>query len=205
MCLASPDEKGKLAEKMCIEAFTSDFADRDMRYDVLSKNPKKLEDALFADVRYEALHEGVTTPQPQVVFDPASYVYDDKGMKKKNVRAVEIHQDKQRELEKSLEAQKSLNDENQRKILDQQQQLDSWRTWNDKQTRLQASWCAQYSQPQTVQQDWRQISQASGGVPQGDTEQYTSTYKGHSGRGRAAHNTGNMQGDTQSPIVFYML
>jgi len=37
MCLASPDEKGKLAEKMCIEAFTSAFDERAMRYDVLSK------------------------------------------------------------------------------------------------------------------------------------------------------------------------
>jgi len=36
MCLASPDEKGNIAEKMCIEAFTSAFADRAMRYDVLS-------------------------------------------------------------------------------------------------------------------------------------------------------------------------
>jgi len=34
MCLASPDEKGKLAKKVCIEAFTSAFADRAMRYNV---------------------------------------------------------------------------------------------------------------------------------------------------------------------------
>jgi len=98
------------------------------------------------------------------VLDPASYVYDDKGKKKEHVRAVEIHQNKQRELEKNLEAQKSLNDENQRKILDLRQQLDSWR--------------AQYSQPLTNQQDWRQTTQASGSVPQGDTLQYTSTYRG---------------------------
>jgi len=112
ICLASLDEKGKLAEKMCIEAFTSAFADRPKRYDVLSKNPTKLEDALFGAVRYKALREGVTTPQPQLVLDPASYVYDDKGKKKESVRVVEIHQDKQRELEKSFEEQKSLNDEN---------------------------------------------------------------------------------------------
>jgi len=52
------------------------------------------------------------------VLDPASYVNDDKGKKRESVRAVEIHQAKQRELEKSLEEQKSLNDENQRNILD---------------------------------------------------------------------------------------
>jgi len=101
MCLASPDEKRKLAEKMCIEAFTSAFDDRVMTYDVLSKNLTKLEDALFAAVCYEALQEGVTTPKPQLVLDPASYVYDDKGKKRESVRAVEIHQDKQRELKKS--------------------------------------------------------------------------------------------------------
>jgi len=82
MCLASPDEKGKLAEKMSIEAFTAAFDDRAMRYDVLSKNPKKLKDVLYAAVRYEALQEGVTIPQPQLMLDPASYVYDDKGKKK---------------------------------------------------------------------------------------------------------------------------
>jgi len=153
MCLASPDENGKLAEKMCIKAFTSAFDNRAVRYDVLSKNPTKLEDALFAAVRYEALQEGVTTPQPQLVLDPASYVYDDKGKKRESVRAVEIHQDKQRELKKSLEVQKSLNDDNQWKILDQQRQLHSWRAWNDEQTRVQPSWGAQYNQPQNVQQD----------------------------------------------------
>jgi len=84
MCLASPDEKGKLADKMCIEVFTSVFADRAMRYDVLSNNSTKLEDALFAAVCYEALQEGVTTPQPQLVLDPASYVYDDKGKNKES-------------------------------------------------------------------------------------------------------------------------
>jgi len=125
MCLASPDEKGKLAEKKCIEAFMSAFADRAMRYDVFSKNPTKLEDALFAAVRYEALQKGVTTPQPQRVLNPASYVYDDKSKKKKSVKAVEIHQYKHRKLEKSLEEQKLLNDENHQKILDQQRQLDS--------------------------------------------------------------------------------
>jgi len=145
MCLATPDEKGKVAEKMCIEAITSAFDDRAMRYDVLSKYPTKLEIALFAAVRYEALQKGVTTPQPQLVLDPASYVYDDKGKKRESVRSVEVHQDKQRELVKSLEVQKSLNDENQRKILDQQWQLDSWKTWNDQQTRVQASWGAQYN------------------------------------------------------------
>jgi len=84
MCSASPDKKGKLAEKMCIEAFTSAFADRAMRYDLLSKNPTKLEDALFAAIRYEALQEGVTSPQLQLVSDPASYLYDDKGKKRKS-------------------------------------------------------------------------------------------------------------------------
>jgi len=53
-------------------------------------------------------------------------VYDDKDKKKESIRAVEIHQDtKQRELEKSLEVQKSLNDENQRKLAEQQRQLDT--------------------------------------------------------------------------------
>jgi len=108
---------------------------------------------------------------------------------------VEIHQDKQRELERSLEAQKSLNEENQRRLLDQQRQLDSWRAWNDEQTRLQAYNSAQYSQPQSLQYDRPQSGQASGGVPQGETRQCTSTYRGKPGRGRGAHNPGNTQGE----------
>jgi len=43
------------------------------------KESTKLENALFAAVRYEALQEGVTKPQLQLVLDPASYIYDDMG------------------------------------------------------------------------------------------------------------------------------
>jgi len=67
------------------------------------------------------------TEQTQpAVLDPASYVYDDKAKKKESVRAVKIHQDTaQRDLEKSLETQKMVNADNQRKLADQKQQLNA--------------------------------------------------------------------------------
>jgi len=76
---------------------------------------------------------GATEQTQPAVLDPASYVYDDKGRKKENtVRALEIHQNtKQRDLEKGLEAQKALNDKKQRKLAEQQRQLDQWRAWNE--------------------------------------------------------------------------
>jgi len=99
---------------------------------VMSRDPVMLEDALNYSIRYEALLLGSTEQTQSAVLDPASYVYDDKGRKKESsVQAVEIHQDtKQRDLERSLEAQKALNDESQRKLAEQQRQLDQWRTWN---------------------------------------------------------------------------
>jgi len=104
----------------------------------VSRDPVLLEDALNYSIQYKALLLGATEQTQPAVLDPASYIYDDKGRKKEtSVRAVEIHQDtKQRDLEKSLEAQKALNDESQRKLAEQQRQLDQWRTWNDEQTRL---------------------------------------------------------------------
>jgi len=140
MYLASPHETGPLAERISIDHYVAAFSNPNMRMHVMSRDPVMLEDALNYSIRYEALMLGSTEQAPHtvqpVVLDPASYGYDDKGRKKKSIRAAEIHQDKQREFEKSLEAQKALNDVNQRRILNQQRQLDSWRVWNDEQILL---------------------------------------------------------------------
>jgi len=162
MYLASPHETGPLAEHISIDHYLSALGDPNMRMFVMPRDPVMLEDTLNFSIRYEALLLGATEQTQPAVLDPASYVYDEKGRKKKSIRAVEIHQDsKKRELERSLEAQKALNDENQRKLAEQQRQLDMWRTWKDEQTRLQNS------EPQSAQYDWRQSNQASGGGQKG--------------------------------------
>jgi len=93
----------------------------------------EVEDALKYSIRYEMLLLGVTEQTQAAVLDPASYVYDDKGMKKEpSVRAVEVQQYmKQQDLERSLATQKTLNDESQRKLAEQQTQLDQSRTQLD--------------------------------------------------------------------------
>jgi len=60
----------------------------------------------------------------------------------KSVRSPEVVPDKQLEYERNMEAQKALNDECQRKIADQQRQLDSWRTWTEENVCQQAFWNA---------------------------------------------------------------
>jgi len=192
MYLASPHETGPLVEHISIDLYVAAIADPNMRMFVMSRDPVMLEDALNYSIRYEALLLGATEQTQPAVQDPASYVYDDKGRKKESIRAVEIHQDTtQRDLVKSLETQKTENADNQRKLADQQQQLDVWKAWNDEQTRLQCN------QPQPAQYDWRQAGHASGGGYQGDTRPYTYTnQRGRPGRGRGTHTSDYTQGDT---------
>jgi len=182
MYLASLHETGSLAEHISIDLYVTAIADPNMRMFVMSRDPVMLEDALNYSIRYEALLLGATEQTQPAVLDPASYVYDDKGRKKESIRAVEIHQDTtHRDLEKSLETQKTVNADSQRKLADQQQQLDAWRAWNDEQTRLQST------QPQPAQYNWRQSGHASRGGHQGDTRPYTYTNRGRPGRGRGTH------------------
>jgi len=76
------------------------LGDTGLRLHVLSKDPVNLEDALTYSIRYEALIAGLDEHPPKLLtLDPSSYVYDDKGRKKENVRSVEIHNDKQMDLE----------------------------------------------------------------------------------------------------------
>jgi len=193
MYLASPHESGPLAKHISIDFYVAALGDPNMRMFVMSEDPVMLEDALNYSIRYEALLLGATEQTQPAVLDPASYVYDDKGKKRERVRVVEIHQDtKQGDLERSLEAQKALNDESQRKLTEQQRQLDQWRTWSNKQTQLQNS------QAQAAQYDWRQSGQTNSRGQQGDTRKYASSYKGKPGHGRNTHTSGYRQGDTNN-------
>jgi len=153
MGLANPNETGALAERLSIDTYLVALIDHNMRLHVSSKDPETLEDALTYSIRPATL-------------DPASYVYDDKGTKKESVRSVEVVSDKQREYERNMEAQKALNDKCQRKIADQQRQLDSWRVWNDENICQQAAWNTR------VTQDWRS------GTPAHSSQQTTSSYRG---------------------------
>jgi len=45
-----------------------------------------LEDAYNYSTRYEALLLGATEQRQPAVLNPASYMYDDKGRKKENIR-----------------------------------------------------------------------------------------------------------------------
>jgi len=122
MYLASPHETRPLAEHLSIDLYVAALGDPNMRMFVMSKDPVMLEDAYGYSTRYEALLLGATEQTQPAVLDPASYVYDDKGRKKENIRAVEIHPDTtQRDLEK--------------KLAEQQQQLDVWKVWGDEFTR----------------------------------------------------------------------
>jgi len=163
MYLASPHETGPLAEHISIDFFVAAICDPNMRKFVMSCDPVNLEEALNHSTRYEALLLGATEKTQAAVLDPASYVYDDKGRRKEpSVRAVEVQQyTKQPDLEKNLATQKTLNDESQRKLAEQQTQLDQCRAWNDDQTRLS-------SQAHPAHYDWRQSNYASGGGQQGE-------------------------------------
>jgi len=126
MYLASPHETGPLAEHISIDHYVAALGDPYMRMFVMSKDPVMLEDVLNFFIQYKALLLGATEQTQPAVLDPASYVYDDKGRKKESIRAVEIHQDtKKTELERSLEVQKELTSESQRKLAEQQRQLDT--------------------------------------------------------------------------------
>jgi len=119
MYLASMHETGPLAEHISIDLYVAALRDPNMRMLVMFKDLVMLKDAYIYS-RYEALLLGATKQTQPAVLDPASYAYDDKGRKKKSIRAVEIHQDTtQRDLEKSLEAQKAVNSDNLRKLADQ--------------------------------------------------------------------------------------
>jgi len=125
MYLASPHETGPLAEHISIDFFVAAICDPNMRKFVMSCDPVNLEEALNHSTRYEALLLGATEKTQAAVLDPASYVYDDKGRRKEpSVRAVEVQQyTKQPDLEKNLATQKTLNNESQRKLAEQQTQL----------------------------------------------------------------------------------
>jgi len=113
MYLASPHETGPLAEHISIDLYVAALGDPNMHMFVKSKDPVMLEDAYNYSSRYEALLLGATEHTQPAVLDSASYVYDDKGQKKESIRTVEIHQNTtQRDLEKSLEAQKAVNSDN---------------------------------------------------------------------------------------------
>jgi len=165
MYLASPHETGPLAEHISIDFYVAAICDPNMPMFVMSRNPDNLEDALNHSARYEALLLGASESTQAVVLDPASYVYDDKGRRKEpSVRAIEVQQyTKQQDLERSLAAQKALNDESQRKLAEQQALLDQWSAWNTDQTRLSG-------QAQPAHYDWRQSNYASGGGQQAEED-----------------------------------
>jgi len=104
MYLASPHETGPFAEHLRIDLYVAALGDPNMQMFVLTKDPATLEDAYGFSTQYEALLLG--TPKQtgqQATLDSASYVYDDKGRRKENTRAVEVHPDIiQRDLEKRL-------------------------------------------------------------------------------------------------------
>jgi len=83
MYLANPHETGPLAEHISIDFYVAALGDPSMRMLVVSRDPVMLEDALNYSIRYEALLLGATQPTQLAVLDPASYVYDDKGRKRR--------------------------------------------------------------------------------------------------------------------------
>jgi len=74
MYLASPHERGLLAEHLSIDLYVAALGDPNMRMFVLSKDPVMLEDTYNNSTRYEALLLGVTELTQPAVLDQASYM-----------------------------------------------------------------------------------------------------------------------------------
>jgi len=82
MYVASPHETGPLAEHLSIDLYVAALGDPNMRMFVMSKDPVMLED-VYNHTKYEALLLGTTELTQPAVLDPASYMYNDKGRKKR--------------------------------------------------------------------------------------------------------------------------
>jgi len=87
--LACPNDVSETVERLAINQFTRALSNENMRFEVLNKNPVKLENALHFAMRYEALKpehsaplEAPTSATPPKGGDVSAYVYDDKGRKK---------------------------------------------------------------------------------------------------------------------------
>jgi len=91
-----------------------------------------------------------------------------------------------------LATQKTLNDKSQRKLAEQQTQLDQWRAWTDDQARGQA---------QQAQYDWRQSNYASGGGQQGEARQYGLSNRGKPGRAPGTHTSSYPQADKTTVVT----
>jgi len=80
---------GPLAERISIDNYVAAHIDPNMLIYVMSKDPIMLEDALTYSIRYEVLMQGIEENAPHTTqpgeLNPASYVYDDKGRKKKSI------------------------------------------------------------------------------------------------------------------------
>jgi len=83
MYLASPHETGPLAKHISIDLYVAAIADPNMCKILMSKDPKMLKYVLNYSIRYEAMLWGATEQTQPAVLDPASYVYDDKGRKRR--------------------------------------------------------------------------------------------------------------------------
>jgi len=157
--LACPNDKSDTSERLAINQFTTALDNENIRFEVLNHNPSKLETALHIAMRYEALKPEHSAPlgssSPAGVpraIDASTFIYDDKGRKKEGLRAHELHVSTTSEVNPELEIERTRNHEAQRKVIDLQHQLESWRSWHDEQTRAQAASMAgnSYSQPYSV-------------------------------------------------------
>jgi len=72
----------------------------------------------------------------------SAYVYDDKGRKKENLRVHKLNVAPDPLTDAKYEVERARNDKGQRKIIDLQQQLEGWRSWQDQQTPTQAEYAS---------------------------------------------------------------
>jgi len=91
--LACPNDVGDTSERLAINQFTYAFHNEDMCFEVLNKNPTKLETALYTAMRYEALKPSHSAPQGAPATDSpkeadaSAFIYNDKGRTKDSARA----------------------------------------------------------------------------------------------------------------------
>jgi len=207
--LACLNDASNTSERLAINQFTNALDNKNMRFEVLNKNPDTLETALHIALRYEALKPSQSAPQETTVAEPvkttdmSAYVYDDKGRQKENLRVHKLHVAPDPLTDAKYEVERARNDEGQKIIIDLQRQLEGWKSWQDEQTRTQAAYASgtyynqtyappKYPGPATQAAPYDSDTQATGYQAQNTNQ----AYRGKTNRGNNNYR-GNRRGGAQ--------
>jgi len=121
---ACPNDVSETSERLAINQFTAALNNENMRIEVLNKNPVSLETVLHIAMPYEALEpehsaplEAHASPISPKGIDVSAFIYDDKDRKKDSLRTHEIHVVPDSDTAVRYEAEHTLADDGQQKIM----------------------------------------------------------------------------------------